>query len=224
MKILIVEDETRMGEYLKQGLREAGYFIELARNGVDGLRDATDCDIAIVNATLSGIDGRSVFSALRRRNRQLPVLCLAERGSAEERLRVLALGADDYLVKPFPFTELLARIKSLLRRGNQVQEGTSLQVADLQLDLVRRRATRAGRRLDLTAREFGLLEFFMRRRGEVLSQALIASLVWDINFDSRSNVVAVAVGRLRAKIDEGFHSKLLKTVRGMGYVLEEPEP
>lgn len=224
MKILIVEDEPHTGEYLRQGLREAGYFTELMRNGVDGLHEATegDYDLVILDVNLPGIDGWSVLSSLRRKKRQLPVLYLTARDSVEDRVKGLELGADDYLVKPFSFSELLARIKSIMRRGHQMQEASMLQVSDLQLDLVRRRVTRAGKRLDLTAKEFGLLELFMRRQGEVLPRTLIASLIWDINFDSESNVIVVAVGRLRAKIDDGFNSKLLRTVRGMGYVLDEP--
>lgn len=226
MKILIVEDEAHTGDYLKQGLREAGYYTELMRDGVDGLHEATegDYDLVLLDVNLPGIDGWSVLRSLRRKKPHLPVLYLTARDSIEDRVKGLELGADDYLIKPFSFSELLARIKTVLRRGTQSQESTTLQVADLQLDLVRRRASRAGRRLDLTAKEFGLLELFMRRRGEVLPRTLIASLMWDINFDSESNVIVVAVGRLRSKIDDAFDAKLLRTVRGMGYVLDEPEP
>jgi len=224
MKILIVEDEAHTGEYLRQGLREAGYFVELARNGVDGLHEATEggYDLLILDVMLPGIDGWSLLQSLRRKNQRVPVLFLTARDSVEDRVKGLELGADDYLVKPFSFAELLARVKSMLRRGAAVQDTTSLQVADLQLDLVRRRVVRQGQRVDLTAKEFGLLELFMRRRGEVLPRTLIASQVWDINFDSDSNVIDVAVRRLRAKIDDGFELKLLQTVRGMGYVLEDP--
>lgn len=226
MKILIIEDETHTGEYLKQGLREAGYYTELMRDGVDGLHEATegDYDLVLLDVNLPGIDGWSVLRSVRRKKPNLPVLYLTARDSIEDRVKGLELGADDYLIKPFSFSELLARIKTALRKGTQIQESTTLQVADLQLDLVRRRATRAGRRLDLTAKEFGLLELFMRRKGEVLPRTLIASLMWDINFDSESNVIVVAVGRLRSKIDDPFDTKLLRTVRGMGYVLDEPEP
>lgn len=224
MKILIVEDEAHTGEYLRQGLREAGYFVELARNGVDGLHEATEggYDLLILDVMLPGIDGWSLLQSLRRKNQRMPVLFLTARDSVEDRVKGLELGADDYLVKPFSFAELLARVKSMLRRGAALQDPSSLQVADLQLDLVRRRVVRQGQRVDLTAKEFGLLELFMRRRGEVLPRTLIASKVWDINFDSDSNVIDVAVRRLRAKIDDGFDLKLLQTVRGMGYVLEDP--
>lgn len=224
MKILIVEDEAHTGEYLRQGLREAGYFVELARNGVDGLHEATEGghDLLILDVMLPGIDGWSLLQSLRRKNQRTPVLFLTARDSVEDRVKGLELGADDYLIKPFSFSELLARVKSILRRGAAAQDATSLQVADLHLDLVRRRVTRKGQRVDLTAKEFGLLELFMRRHGEVLPRTLIASMVWDINFDSDSNVIDVAVRRLRAKIDDGFDLKLLRTVRGMGYVLEDP--
>ncbi|MBN9371190.1 heavy metal response regulator transcription factor [Hydrogenophaga borbori] len=224
MKILIVEDEAHTGEYLRQGLREAGYFVELARNGVDGLHEATEGghDLLILDVMLPGIDGWSLLQSLRRKNQRVPVLFLTARDSVEDRVKGLELGADDYLIKPFSFSELLARVKSILRRGAAAQDATSLQVADLHLDLVRRRVTRKGQRVDLTAKEFGLLELFMRRHGEVLPRTLIASMVWDINFDSDSNVIDVAVRRLRAKIDDGFDLKLLRTVRGMGYVLEDP--
>ena len=223
MKILIVEDEAHTGEYLRQGLREAGYFVELARNGVDGLHEAKEggYDLLILDVMLPGIDGWSLLQSLRRKNQRVPVLFLTARDSVEDRVKGLELGADDYLIKPFSFSELLARVKSILRRGAAMQEATSLEVADLHLDLVRRRVTRGGQRVDLTAKEFGLLELFMRRCGEVLPRTLIASKVWDINFDSDSNVIDVAVRRLRAKIDDGFDTKLLQTVRGMGYVLEE---
>ncbi|MGQ3175637.1 MAG: heavy metal response regulator transcription factor [Hydrogenophaga sp.] len=225
MKILIVEDEVQSGEYLKQGLREAGYYTELMRDGIDGLIEATegDYDLVLLDVNLPGIDGWSVLRSLRRKKPQLPVLYLTARDSIEDRVKGLELGADDYLAKPFSFSELLARIKTVLRRGAQSQESTILQVADLQLDLVRRRASRSGRLLDLTTKVFGLLELFMRRRGEVLPRSLIASLMWDINFDCESNVIVVAVGRLRSKIDDEFDAKLLRTVRGMGYVLDEPE-
>ena len=160
---------------------------------------------------------------MRRAGRDLPVLFLTARDHVDDRVKGLELGADDYLVKPFAFAELLARVRTLLRRGRAATEPTQLAVADLEIDLLRRRVARNGHRIDLTAKEFALLEFFVRRRGEVLPRALIAACVWDMNFDSDTNVVDVAVRRLRAKVDEGFESKLIQTVRGMGYVLEAPE-
>lgn len=224
MKILIVEDEPKTGDYLRQGLREAGFVVELATDGVDGLHHGLegDHDLVILDVMLPGMDGWQILKNLRERGRDVPVLFLTARDQVEDRVRGLELGADDYLVKPFSFSELLARVRTILRRGRTGIEVTTLKVADLELDLLRRRVTRAGRRIDLTAKEFGLLELLMRRQGEVLPRSLIASQVWDMNFDSDTNVIEVAIRRLRAKMDEGFESRLLQTVRGMGYVLELP--
>lgn len=224
MKLLIIEDEPKTGEYLRQGLQEAGFAVELARNGTDGLHLASegDHDLLILDVMLPGLDGWQVLQQLREQGRQMPVLFLSARDQVEDRVRGLELGADDYLVKPFSFAELLARVRTILRRGRSGLEATTLKVADLELDLVRRRVSRAGRRIDLTAKEFGLLELLMRRQGEVLPRSLIASQVWDMNFDSDTNVIEVAMRRLRAKVDEGFAPRLIQTVRGMGYVLEAP--
>ena len=226
MKLLIIEDEPKTGEYLRQGLQEAGFAVELANHGSDGLHLASegDHDLLILDVMLPGLDGWQVLRQLRAQGRQMPVLLLSARDQVEDRVKGLELGADDYLVKPFSFAELLARVRTILRRGRSGLEATSLKVADLELDLLRRRVTRAGRRIDLTAKEFGLLELLMRRQGEVLPRSLIASQVWDMNFDSDTNVIEVAMRRLRAKIDEGFSTRLIQTVRGMGYVLEAPEP
>ena len=225
MKILIVEDEAKTGDYLRQGLGEAGFVVDLARDGLDGLHLALteSYDLAVLDVTLPGIDGWQVLQGIRRTGREFPVLFLTARDEVDDRVHGLELGADDYLVKPFAFTELLARVRALLRRGAKVKETDSLRAADLELDLLRRRVTRAGRRIDLTAKEFALLELLLRRQGEVLPRSLIASQVWDMNFDSDTNVVDVAVRRLRAKIDDAFEAKLIRTVRGMGYVLETPE-
>ena len=225
MKILIVEDEPKTGDYLRQGLREAGFSVDLVANGVDGLHHALEGahDLVILDVMLPGLDGWQVLQGLRRQGRQMPVLFLTARDQVEDRVKGLELGADDYLVKPFSFAELLARVRTILRRGRTSTESTTLQVADLELDLLRRRVSRAGRRIDLTAKEFGLLELLMRRQGEVLPRSLIASQVWDMNFDSDTNVIEVAIKRLRQKVDEGFEPKLIQTVRGMGYVLEVPQ-
>lgn len=222
MKILIVEDEPKTGDYLKQGLTEAGFVADLARDGWDGLELARSqpYDLLILDVMLPGLDGWRVLAEARRAGVTAPVLFLSARGEVEDRVRGLELGADDYLVKPFAFAELLARVRSLTRRGRAGLEPTTLGLADLELDLLRRRATRAGRRIDLTAKEFALLELLLRRQGEVLPRSLIASQVWDMNFDSDTNVIDVAVRRLRAKVDDDFPDKLIHTVRGMGYVLE----
>jgi len=224
MRILVVEDEAKAGDYVKQGLTEAGFVTDLARDGIDGLHQALneDYDLVILDVMLPAMDGWTVLQAIRRAGKDTPVLFLTARDEVEDRVKGLESGADDYLVKPFAFSELLARVRTLLRRG-KAREADSLVAADLELDLRRRRVTRAGTRIDLTAKEFALLELLLRRRGEILPRSLIASQVWDMNFDSDTNVIEVAVRRLRAKIDDGFEPKLIRTVRGMGYVLEEGE-
>jgi len=224
MKVLIVEDEQKTGDYLLQGLSEAGFVAELARDGVDGLHLALtdDYDLMVLDVMLPRLDGWQVLREIRQKGKHLPVLFLTARDQVDDRVKGLEFGADDYLVKPFAFSELLARVRALLRRG-RTNEPELLQVADLELDLLRRRVTRAGKRIDLTAKEFALLELLLRRQGEVLPRSLIASQVWDMNFDSDTNVIEVAVRRLRAKIDDEFELKLIRTVRGMGYVLEIPE-
>lgn len=225
VKILIVEDESKTGEYLRQGLSEAGFVVDLTQDGADGLHLALqgDHDLVILDVMLPSLDGWQVLETLRKRGLQMPVLFLTARDQVEDRVKGLELGADDYLVKPFSFSELLARVRTILRRGRNSTDPTTLRVADLELDLLRRRVSRGGQRIDLTAKEFGLLELLMRRQGEVLPRSLIASQVWDMNFDSDTNVIEVAMRRLRVKIDEGRPIKLIQTVRGMGYVLEAPE-
>ena len=224
MKILIVEDEVKTGDYLKQGLTEAGFMVDLARDGVDGLHFALteNYDLAILDVMLPGIDGWGVLAGIRRSGKDLPVMFLTARDAVDDRVKGLELGADDYLVKPFAFSELLARVRTLLRRGGKAPTDPFLRAANLELDLLRRRVSRAGQRIDLTAKEFALLELLLRRQGEVLPRSLIASQVWDMNFDSDTNVIEVAMRRLRAKVDDDFSPKLIRTVRGMGYVLEDP--
>ncbi|AWI75411.1 DNA-binding response regulator [Parazoarcus communis] len=221
MKILIVEDEPKTGDYLRQGLVEAGFVVDLARDGLDGLHLALGggYDLIVLDVMLPSLDGWGVLQTVRGQGQEMPVLFLTARDQVEDRVRGLELGADDYLVKPFAFSELLARVRTLLRRG-KAKEPELLRAADLELDLVRRRVLRAGVRIDLTAKEFALLELLLRRQGEVLPRSLIASQVWDMNFDSDTNVIEVAVRRLRAKVDEPFEPRLIRTVRGMGYVLE----
>lgn len=222
LKILIVEDEPKTGDYLRQGLREAGFAVDLVQDGLDGLHLGIegDQDLIILDVMLPRMDGWGVLQALTQAGITTPVIFLTAKDQVEERVRGLELGAADYLVKPFSFAELLARVRNVLRRGPAAMESSILQVADLEVDLLRRRVSRAGRRIDLTPKEFGLLELLVRRQGEVLPRSLIASLVWDMNFDSDTNVIEVAMRRLRAKVDEGFEIRLIQTVRGMGYVLE----
>lgn len=222
MKILIVEDEAKTAAYLKRGLEENGFLTDVADNGEDGahLAYTGPYDLIILDVMLPRHDGWSIIGELRRREIATPVLFLTALDAIHDRVKGLELGADDYLVKPFAFSELLARIRSILRRGPARQPAV-LKIADLELDLLRHRATRGGRSLDLTPKEFQLLSLLLRRTGEVLSRTLIAEQVWDINFDSDSNVVEVHMRRLRSKIDDPFGRKLIHTVRGVGYVLEQ---
>ena len=224
MKILIVEDELKTGDYLRQGLSEAGFTVDLTRDGADGLHQAISeaYDLIVLDVMLPKLNGWQVLEMLRKAENETPVLFLTARDEVGDRVKGLELGADDYLVKPFAFSELLARVRTILRRGKSSSEVTYLQIADLELDMLRRRAMRGGQKIELTAKEFSLLELLMRRKGEVLSRSLIASQVWDMNFDSDTNVIEVAMRRLRNKVDDPFPAKLIKTVRGMGYVLEEP--
>ena len=223
MHILVVEDEPKTGDYLRKGLTESGYTVDLARAGQDGLHLATtgEYDLVMLDVMLPGLDGWGVLTGLRK-TKSIPVLFLTARDGLEDRIRGLELGADDYLTKPFAFAELLARIRTLMRRG-PMREDELLRIADLRIDALRRKIERAGRVIAATAKEFSLLHLLARRQGEVLSRAYIASQVWDMNFDSDTNVVDVAIRRLRAKIDDPFPRKLIHTVRGMGYVLEDRE-
>jgi heavy metal response regulator len=223
MRILVVEDEFKTADYLRKGLSESGYLVEVALNGLDGqhLIQESEFDLIILDVMLPGIDGWQLLQIVRRKA-QTPVLFLTARDAVEDRVKGLELGADDYLVKPFSYAELLARVRTLLRRGPP-REVEQLKAADLELDLLRRRVTRQGERLTLTNKEFALLHLLLSREGEVLSRAQIASQVWQMNFDSDTNVVDVAIRRLRAKVDDPYQPKLIHTVRGMGYLLEVPE-
>lgn len=224
MRVLIIEDEHKLAKYLQKGLTEHNFVVDVSLNGIDGKHAAIEgnYDLIVLDAMLPGMDGFGILADLRC-VKHTPVLMLTARDKVEDRVRGLESGADDYLVKSFAFSELLARIQALLRRGRG-QESTLLQLDDLELDLARRKAYRAGKRIALTAKEFSLLALLLRRQGSVLSRTVIAEQVWDMNFDGDTNVIEVAVRRLRAKIDDSFDRPLLHTVRGMGYVLEAREP
>ena len=220
MRLLIVEDEPKTGDYLKKGLSEHGYAVDVARTGPDGLHLAleSDYDLLLLDVMLPAMNGWQVLAKLREK-KETPVLFLTARDQVDDRVKGLELGADDYLVKPFAFSELLARVRALLKRGKHSVTDT-LTLSDLEIDPIKRRVTRAGQRVELTAKEYALLLLFVRRQTEVLSRTFIAEQVWDMNFDSDTNVVDVAVRRLRAKVDDPFPQKLIHAVRGVGYVCE----
>jgi len=222
VKILVVEDEKKAAAYLRKGLAENGFVVDHAADGEDGLAlgRSGSYGLIVLDVMLPGRDGWSVLAELRRAGVQTPVLFLTAKDSLPDRVKGLNLGADDYLVKPFAFSELVARVRSILRRGPARREET-LRRADIEIDLVRHRAARAGRKLDLTPKEFALLSLLVRRGGEVLSRTAIAEEVWDMNFDGGTNVVDVHVRRLRSKVDDPFDRKLIHTVRGMGYVFDD---
>ena len=222
MRILIIEDERKTAAFLNKGLSESGFVVDTEENGEQGLLLALSkgYDLIILDVMLPGRDGWSILSTLRQSGNQIPVLFLTARDAVQDRVKGLELGADDYLIKPFAFSELLARVRLLLRRAPARQSET-LQIADLEIAFARQKATRGSNRLDLTAKEFALLSLLARRTGEVLSRTLIAEQVWDINFDSDTNVIDVVIRRLRSKVDDPFEKKLIHTVRGVGYVLED---
>ncbi len=221
MKILVVEDEPKTASYLRNGLIENGFVVDVSTQGDDGLQAAlTDgYDLVILDVLLPERDGWSILSSLRAAGRSMPVLFLTARDAVQDRVKGLELGADDYLVKPFAFSELLARVRSVLRRGPN-RHPDVLRVADLEIDVTRHHAVRGGQRLHLTPKEFLLISLLARRAGEVLSRTFIAEQVWEMNFDPGTNVVDVHVRRLRSKVDDPFERKLIRTVRGLGYVLE----
>jgi two-component system, OmpR family, copper resistance phosphate regulon response regulator CusR len=224
MKLLIVEDDAKTASFLKRGFSEAGFLASQAPDGLDAMHqiETTTFDLIVLDIMLPGMDGLQVLSWMRSRGLQTPVLILTARDAVSDRVRGLEVGADDYLVKPFAFSELLARVRTILRRP-PLRESSILRVGDLELDIAGHRAVRSGHRLDLTAKEFALLSLLVRRAGEVLTRTFIAESVWDIHSGGDTNVVDVSVRRLRFKVDDPFASKLLRTVRGVGYVLENPE-
>lgn len=220
----MVEDEIKTATYLRKGLAESGFAVDVAERGDDGLDMAMagHYDVIVLDVMLPERDGWSILSELRQSGKQTPILMLTARDAVEDRVKGLEAGADDYLVKPFAFSELLARIRTILRRGSKLQPAL-LRVGDLEIDLTQHRASRSGKRLDLTPKEFALLSLLARRQGEVLTRTVIADQVWDMNFDSHTNVVDVHMRRLRLKVDECFERKLIRTVRGVGYVMEAPD-
>ncbi len=222
MRLLIIEDEPKTAAYTRKGLTEHGFIVDVAANGTDGahLALASDYDLIVLDVMLPGADGWEVLRRIRGA-KQTPVLFLTARDDVADRVKGLELGADDYLLKPFAFSELLARVRNILRRGAK-QTDERLRIADLEIDPLKHRVLRGDKKIDLTAKEFALLDYLARHCGEVLSRTLIAENVWDMNFDSDTNVVDVAMRRLRAKIDDPFEAKLIRTIRGVGYVIEEP--
>src|SRR5262245_14383967 len=223
MRLLVVEDEKRIADFLSRGLEGAGYAVDVAGTGGTALEmiHAADYDLAILDLMLPDMDGLQILQRIRNRNTGLPVLILSARGAVDDRVRGLEQGADDYLVKPFAFVELLARVRALLRRGQPIPD--RLQVADLTLDCIRRKVSRAGETIELAPKEFGILEYMMRNRGRPLSRTMIVEHVWDMDYDGLTNIVDVYIRHLRSKIDDRFPQKLIQTVRGIGYMIDAPE-
>jgi two-component system copper resistance phosphate regulon response regulator CusR len=222
MRVLIIEDDKKTADYLVKGLSESGFVADTADNGGDGLylANTRDYDLLILDVMLPGRDGWYIITELRKHGKSMSIIFLTARDAVQDRIRGLELGADDYLVKPFSFSELLARIHTILRRG-PIRHPDVLNIADMEIDMPRHRVLRCGIEIDLTSREFLLLSLLVRRKGEVLSKNLIADQVWDINFESDSNPIEVAIRRLRKKVDDPFEKKLIRTVRGVGYVLTD---
>jgi len=225
MRLLLVEDQKMASDYIAKGLTENDFVVDVAYNGVDGLHFllTNDYDLAILDVMLPGIDGWKIIEMARQAGKQTPIMFLTARDDVEDRVRGLELGAEDYLIKPFSFSELLARVRVILRRQtaqSPAAEDNLLQVSDLTLDFLKHKVYRSGVRIELTQKEFLLLSLLMRRSGEVLSRTVLAEQVWDMNFDPETNVIEVAIRRLRSKIDDGFEDKLLHTLRGAGYMLE----
>lgn len=222
MRLLVVEDDKKLAAYIVKGLQEAGFAVDHCADGEEGLVMATgnEYDAAVIDIMLPRLNGLALVEELRRQRRAVPVLLLSAKASVDDRVKGLQTGADDYLPKPFAFAELLARLQALVRRGSRVIEPTTLEIGDLTLDLLSRKVTRAGRKIELQAREFALLEYLMRHAGRVVTKTMILNHVWDYSFDPQTNVVDVLVCRLRNKVDKDFEPKLIRTMRGMGYVLE----
>jgi len=223
MHLLLIEDDAEAARFLAKGLRESGYVVDIASDGREGLFRSTEgsYDLIIADRQLPHFDGLSIVAMLRRNGRRTPVLILSALGSVDDRIEGLRAGGDDYLAKPFAFGELMARIEALLRRGSQPEATTRLRIADLELDLLGRKVVRSGKAIDVTSKEFQLLEFLARRAGQVVTRTMLLEAVWDLHFDPQTNVIDVHISRLRAAIDKGFERPLLHTVRGAGYVLRD---
>ncbi|HWK50356.1 MAG TPA: response regulator transcription factor [Steroidobacter sp.] len=223
MKLLLIEDDLQAAEYLIKSLRDIGYSVDHSPDGRDGLEKATQrhYDVIIADRQLPHVDGLTIITTLRERNDRTPVLILSALGTVDDRVHGLKAGGDDYLTKPFAFAELLARIEALSRRGTALAESSRLKVADLELDLLARKVTRAGQNIDLTTKEFQLLEFLMRRPGQVVTRTMLLEGVWNLHFDPQTNITDVHMSRLRNAVDKGFARPLIHTVRGAGYVLKE---
>jgi two-component system, OmpR family, response regulator len=223
MRILLVEDDKAIASFISKGLREAGFATDHAEDGVDGLHLALNepYDAAIIDIMLPGLDGLSLIEELRKKKVNTPIIVLSAKRSVDDRIKGLQMGGDDYLTKPFSFSELLARVQALIRRSSSISEPTGLEAGDLSMDIAARRVTRGGKQIDLQPREFSLLEYFMRNKGRVLSKTMILEHVWDYNFDPQTNVVDVLVCRLRNKVDKEFEKKMIQTIRGVGYVLKD---
>ncbi len=226
MRLLLVEDDDKIADFILKGLKSAGYAVDRADNGEDGLHLALTepYDTAVIDIMLPKLDGLSLIRGMRHRKVNTPVIILSARDAVDDRVKGLQAGGDDYLTKPFAFSELLARIHALLRRASGAAEPTRLQVGEVAMDLLSREVTRAGRKIDLQPLEFSLLEYLARNAGRVVSKTMIMEHVWDYNFDPQTNVVEARICRLRDKIDRGFEKKLIHTVRGVGYVLREDRP
>ena len=222
MRLLVVEDDKKIASFVSRGLKEAGYVVEIAERGDDALQLAlhNHYDVAIVDLMLPGLDGLSLIERWRAQKVKMPVIILSAKRSVDDRVKGLQIGGDDYLTKPFAFSELLARIQALVRRSTAISEPTTLMYDDLTLDLLSREVTRRGRKIELQAREFALLQYLLRNAGRVVSKTVILEHVWDYNFDPKTNVIDVLVSRLRSKVDRDFERKLIHTMRGFGYVLK----
>lgn len=224
MRILLVEDDTKIADFVRKGLEQAGFTLDLAGNGEDGLHLALSepYDVAIIDIMLPKMDGLELITRLRRTKKDIPVIILSAKHSVDDRVKGLQTGSDDYLVKPFAFAELLARVQALIRRSSGAASPTRLESGDLVVDLLTREVSRAGQRIDLQAREFALLEYLLRHAGKVVSKTMILEHVWNYDFDPQTNVVDVLICRLRNKVDRDFPIKMIHTLRGIGYVLKSP--